>query len=329
MFSGFLDKLDVQAFTTAAMNVPYEQLHSDLFPGIEVWVRRDDLLDPLISGNKAYKLLYSLVEAKERQIETVVTCGGAWSNHIHATAAAGARFGFNTVGIIRGQRPSSLSATLRDAERFGMKLVFVNRAQYRRRSEVEFLSEVEVEEDSSLFVPEGGSNLAGVRGAQLLGEVIGKSAPVKFDQVWTACGTGATFAGLAAGLNGPLVVGVEVLKAGDSVVSGVCTWLSLLKTRLTNDRVRVDPDIFTSDEMAGGVVCLLKGFHGGGYAKYSDELRRFQCGFEVETGIPIDPIYTSKLLFALSAYAKVKHFKESKRILVVHSGGLQGRRGLN
>ncbi|WP_444917583.1 1-aminocyclopropane-1-carboxylate deaminase/D-cysteine desulfhydrase [Microbulbifer sp. JMSA003] len=323
MRSGFLSCLNVDAFTKAALEVPYQLVRSNLFPGIELWVRRDDLLDPLISGNKAYKLLYNLLELEARQLKTVVTCGGAWSNHVHAVAAAGARFGFDTVGVIRGERARNLSATLQDAERFGMKLIFVTREQYRRRGDAGFISEIGVDEELALFVPEGGSNYAGVRGARVLGEIILKSAPVRFNQVWTACGTGATFAGLASGLKGISTVGVEVLKAGGSIARGAAMWLpqegEIARLNATHEALVGE---------AGSIHhWLLSGFHCGGYAKYPEMLRRFQDEFEVETGIPLDPVYTVKLLLALSNSTKNKRLRNGSKILVIHSGGLQGRRG--
>ncbi|AWF81874.1 hypothetical protein BTJ40_14140 [Microbulbifer sp. A4B17] len=326
MHSGSLLRLNIDDFKKTALRVPYQSVDSDLFPGIELWVRRDDLLDPLISGNKAYKLLYNLLEAEAHQLRTIVTCGGAWSNHVHAVAAAGARYGFNTVGIIRGERAQNLSATLRDAERFGMRLIFVTRNQYRRRGEVSFLNEVGLREELALFIPEGGANYAGVEGARLLGEIILKSAPVKFDQVWTACGTGATFAGLALGLKGISTVGVEVLKAGDGIARDVARWLAPEWAEGEVAQIDAASAIHTGE--AGGANCqLLAGFHCGGYGKYPEKLRRFQDEFEVGTGIPLDPVYTAKLLLALSKSAESSRLRKGSKILAVHSGGLQGRRG--
>ncbi|MFC6979868.1 1-aminocyclopropane-1-carboxylate deaminase/D-cysteine desulfhydrase [Microbulbifer taiwanensis] len=226
----YLTSLDLDSFIKAASEVPYHRIETDLFPNIQVWIRRDDLLDPIISGNKAYKLLYNLIEATEQGTDTLITCGGAWSNHIHATAAAGTRFGFRTIGIIRGERPPELSATLQDAERFGMHLRFVTREQYRQRSQPEFLKLLGIDEGNALYIPEGGANLAGARGAQLLGKVIEATAPIRFDQLWLACGTGLTLAGLASSVTSLPVYGVEVLKAGDSIRRDAQHWLEALKS---------------------------------------------------------------------------------------------------
>ncbi|MEX2962195.1 1-aminocyclopropane-1-carboxylate deaminase/D-cysteine desulfhydrase [Microbulbifer sp. TYP-18] len=305
----YLDRLDLDALRGLAGAVPYQLLATDLFPRIEVWIRRDDLLDPLISGNKAYKLLFNLMDARERGIEKIITCGGAWSNHIHAVAAAGRRFGFQTVGIIRGERPRNLSATLRDAERFGMELKFVSRDLYRRRAQENFLQLVDIRYQDALFVPEGGANLAGVRGAKFLGQTIAATLPGKFDQVWLACGTATTLAGVQWGLNTAKVTGVPVLKAGASFFSQIDTWLAALGE-------------------GPGSASLCEGYECGGYAKFPDYLRQFMLNFEHQSGVPLDPVYTAKLAFALHSEIRKGKVAAGSRVLLLHSGGLQGRRGM-
>ncbi|GAA5444824.1 D-cysteine desulfhydrase [Microbulbifer sp. NBRC 101763] len=327
MMPHFLDRLDLQVFTDAAFRIPYQQVRGGLFPGLDVWVRRDDLIDPLISGNKAYKLIHNLIEARSQRAETIVTCGGAWSNHIHSVAASGARFGFNTIGIIRGERSPVLSATLRDAERLGMKLIFVTRAQYRRRYESGFIEELGLENQGVYFVPEGGSNLAGVRGTQLLGRVIECTAPVDFDQVWVACGTGATFAGLSSSIQRSSVVGVEVLKAGESVRKSAQHWLAVLgQSSEINKSIQAGvqvPHLLSNERMG----CLLGGYHGGGYGKLSAELRELQRMLEDHSGVPIESVYIVKLFNALQKINNSGNISHGERVLIVHSGGLQGRRG--
>ncbi|WP_444931475.1 1-aminocyclopropane-1-carboxylate deaminase/D-cysteine desulfhydrase [Microbulbifer sp. SSSA002] len=285
-----------------------------------MWIRRDDLIDPLISGNKAYKLFYNLIEARRRGASTLVTCGGAWSNHIHAVAAAGSRFGYRTVGVIRGEKPPKLSATLSDAERMGMVLHFVSRMEYRKRGEKDFFSRLDLQAGESYFIPEGGGNLLGVEGIQLLGEVIEDTMPVKFDQIWVACGTGATFAGLSLTMDRVRVIGVEVLKAGDSILRGVCEWGSRLRcANKLLDVARVDYRTALRESLIGG-------YHCGGYARYPDWLRSFHFDFEAETGIPLDPVYMVKVFNGLSDRISKGEIPIGSRILVLHSGGLQGRR---
>ncbi|WP_299589005.1 pyridoxal-phosphate dependent enzyme [uncultured Microbulbifer sp.] len=317
MEAHYLTSLDLNGFIEAARAIPYQKINSDLFPGIEVWIRRDDLLDPLISGNKAYKLLYNLIEAKDRGVETLVTCGGAWSNHLHATAAAGARFGFRTIGVVRGERPPVLSAMLRDAERFGMQLNFVSRQHYRQRSQPEFLKLIGAQVANSIYIPEGGANLAGVRGIRLLGGIIEATHPISFDQLWVACGTGLTLGGLSSSINSFPVRGVGVLKAGESIRREALRWL----TALAESAARSGERIASSD------IALEDEYHCGGYGKYPSWLQEFQQAFECESGVPLDPVYTSKLMYALSQEVSEGHFSYGTKILALHSGGLQGRRG--
>ncbi|WP_323844028.1 pyridoxal-phosphate dependent enzyme [Microbulbifer magnicolonia] len=327
----YLTSLDLDAFIEAAREVPYQRIDSDLFPNIEVWIRRDDLLDPIISGNKAYKLLFNLIEAKEQGADTLITCGGAWSNHIHATAAAGARFGFRTIGIIRGECPPVLSATLLDAERFGMQLRFVTREQYRLRNQSEFLKLLGLEQESALYIPEGGANLAGARGTQLLGKVIEATAPIRFDQLWLACGTGLTLAGLVSSITNLPVCGVEVLKAGNSIRYDAQRWLEALNSpspvcgrgvgeratsATTRNQVKHSADLYLNNK-----------YHCGGYAKYPEYLQKFQRAFEHQSGIPLDPLYTAKLMYGLHQEATAGRIPPGSKILTLHSGGLQGRRG--
>ncbi|MCX2836198.1 pyridoxal-phosphate dependent enzyme [Microbulbifer thermotolerans] len=318
----YLTHLDPVYLQETARQIPYQRIHCDLFPAIEVWIRRDDLLDPVISGNKAYKLLFNLLEAEEQGAHTIVTCGGAWSNHIHATAAAGTRFGFRTIGIIRGERRPVLSATLQDAERLGMQLRFVRRETYRRRNEPEFLSELGLAQPGTLYIPEGGANLAGARGIQLLGQVIEETAPIDFDQLWLACGTGLTAAGLAASITRFSVCGVEVLKAGSSIQRDVEQWLK----RLPKPYGAMYEPGCTSNHTEADLF-LNSTYHCGGYAKNPQYLRDFQKVFECQTGIPLDPVYTAKLMYALHRESEGGRISSGSRMLVLHSGGLQGRRG--
>jgi len=314
----YLTSLNLETFTKAARAVPYQRIDSDLFPGVEVWIRRDDLLDPIISGNKAYKLLYNLIEAREQGADTLITCGGAWSNHIHATAAAGARFGFKTVGIIRGERPPVLSSTLQDAERFGMRLKFITREQYRQRNEPEFPQALGMDLSSAAYIPEGGANLAGARGAQLLGETIETTAPIRFHQLWLACGTGLTLAGVQHGVGRFPVIGVEILKAGDSIECDVQRWMRMLNA---------DCELHPSQAGHTAVPRLKKEYHCGGYARYPRYLCEFSQSLERQTGIPLEPVYTAKLLYGLHREVMGGRIPHGSRVLALHSGGLQGWRG--
>ena len=282
--------------------------------GVTLDMLRLDELDPEISGNKWYKLKHNLSYAREQGKTTVLSFGGAWSNHIHALAAAGHRFGMATVGVIRGEPSSELTATLNDARRFGMQLQYLTRADYRRKQDPELiawlLKRSGLDAEQVHIVPEGGSNSLGVVGCQgILGA--GGVLSGSYDEIWLACGTGATLAGIALTASETMpdtrVKGVAVLKGADFL--------------------RADIDRHTQRALSNWT--LLTDYHHGGYARTSDALRSLILSFEQETAIPLDPVYTGKVLFALqdSLRTNAAHYR-SKRLLMVHTGGLQGRRGM-
>ena len=312
----YLAELSLEAFTEAARNVPYQQIDSDLFPGIDLWIRRDDLIDPLISGNKAYKLIYNLLEARKQSKDTIVTCGGAWSNHIHATAAAGQRFGFKTIGIIRGERPPVLSAMLQDAERFGMELRFVSRSVYRERDKPEFLLKLGAGYEHCWYVPEGGANTQGAKGVQILGDVIHEGSPVEFDEYWLPCGTGLTLGALASNSPSSVTVrGVAVLKAGEGIRRTAEAWSRDKSNRSAPFEV-----------IANG--------HCGGYAKVTQNLARFFGDAQLQTKIPLDWVYVAKAALQVSNQAASRETilrlrGRNPKILLIHTGGLQGNRGIS
>lgn len=312
----YLTELSLEAFTEAARNVPYQQIDSDLFPGIDLWVRRDDLIDPLISGNKAYKLIYNLLEARERGKDTIVTCGGAWSNHIHATAAAGQRFGFKTIGIIRGERPPALSAMLQDAERFGMELRFVSRLLYRERDRPEFLCKAGMTNERWWFVPEGGANAQGAKGVQILGDAIQESSPVVFDEYWLPCGTGLTLGALASASPRRIKLrGVAVLKAGEGIRLAAEEWSR-------------------NNSSKSAFFEVIANGHCGGYAKVNQALNRFFSDAQLQTKIPLDWVYVAKAALQASNLAASREIiprpqGRRPKVLLIHTGGLQGNRGIS
>ncbi|WOX05438.1 1-aminocyclopropane-1-carboxylate deaminase/D-cysteine desulfhydrase [Microbulbifer pacificus] len=312
----YLTELSLEAFIEAARNVPYQQISSELFPGIDLWIRRDDLIDPLISGNKAYKLIYNLLEARAQGKDTIVTCGGAWSNHIHATAAAGARFDFHTIGIIRGERPPALSAMLQDAERFGMDLHFVSRVAYRGRNDMDFLAKVGLACENFWFIPEGGANELGAKGINILADVICETSPKQFDECWVASGTGVTLGALAVGLPDRVkLTGVPVLQGEKSIRKSAERWACAKGRERHFD--------------------LVENAHHGGYGKCSLTLLSAQRKCEALGNLGLEHVYTAKLFCAAAHFAApidgnklVRKNAAPKRILLLHTGGLQGRRGL-
>lgn len=280
--------------------------------GIELLVRRDDLIDPELSGNKFYKLFFNLRTAREQGFDCLLSFGGAYSNHLHALAAAGKRYGFNTLGVVRGERPAGLSSTLSDAEAWGMQLIFVGRADYRHKSEPELIAGLHAQYGGFYVIPEGGANLAGARGMQLLGRALEQQLKGDYTAVCIACGTGTSLAGLAAGIDSAKpAVGFSVLKGegglGDAVAATYC-------------------QLRTSADAANWR--LITGFHAGGYGKkHPESLSQFWQGFERDTAIPLDPIYTVKMLWGITSLARQGYWPRGSRIVAIHSGGLQGRRG--
>ena len=275
--------------------------------GIKLFIKREDLNHPELSGNKWHKLKYNLIAAKEKGYETLLTFGGAYSNHIYATAAAGKLFGFKTIGIIRGEEHLPLNPTLSFASSMGMKIHYVDRKIYREKNSVEFVKQLRHKFDNFYLVPEGGTNTLAVKGA---GEII-SNINLDFDYVCCACGTGGTLAGLVTGLDGRKnALGFSVLKGGSFLLNEVEKFIyASVAKKYNNWDINLD-------------------FHFGGYAKINYELIRFIERFQKITSIPIEPIYTGKLLFGMYNLILNHYFKSGTNILAIHTGGLQGLIGM-
>lgn len=284
-----------------AFHSPVEPVNLPEFAeaGLRVDIKRDDLIHPFISGNKWRKLQFALIDARQNGKNHLVTFGGAWSNHLLATACAGAKFGFQTTAFVRGEPVSNPVLSL--CRVFGMELRFTSRADYRDKQKL--YAQAATSLDASYFIDEGGYSPFAVRGcAAIIDEL---NAP--YDHIFCACGTGGTAAGLAQGiadrqLNTQLH-GVPVLKDG-----------SFLK----DDIAQLVP------HLPDTAVQLHTDYHFGGYAKHTDELLRFIARFSSATGILIEPVYTGKLCYALADLAKRGFFKKGDRILLLHTGGLTG-----
>lgn len=281
--------------------------------GIELLVRRDDLLDPQLSGNKFYKLFFNLHEAKKQGQTSLLSFGGAYSNHLHALAAAGQRYGFKTLGVIRGERPAQLSPTLVDAQNWGMQLVFISRREYGDKHESQILDMLHHQLGDFYWIPEGGANLAGARGMRLLGAALEQQLNADYTAVCLPCGTGTSLAGLAAGIaNKKPALGFSVLKGDGSLGRDIARSYQQL----------------VGDKADAGNWRLISGFHAGGYAKkHPGYLSRFWQLFEQEAGIPLDPVYTLKMIWGIQCLAQQGYWPRGSRLIAVHTGGLQGRRG--
>lgn len=267
--------------------------------GIELFIKRDDLLHPGISGNKWRKLKYNLIELKASGKEGIVTLGGAFSNHLHAVAVAGKVFGISTIGIVRGEKPAQLSKTLLACLESGMKLHFVSRGSYKEKGGSEEVQALISKYPSFLFIPEGGENEAAKKGcAEIINEL--DFTP---DYVCVPCGTGTTLAGLVqSNQQKTKFLGFPVLKGAENTI---------IENIETSSRVNV--------------YQLISDYHFGGYAKHTTELLDFIRSFEKETGIILEQVYTGKMLFGIMDLISKGFFPKRSKIVTIHTGGLQGR----
>ncbi|MEU6146320.1 pyridoxal-phosphate dependent enzyme [Streptomyces sp. NPDC047081] len=280
---------------------PVQEVSDDRFTrhGLRLLLKRDDLIHPDLIGNKWRKLAPNLAAADGR---TVLTFGGAYSNHLRATAAAGRLLGLPTVGVVRGQELADrpLNPSLARCAADGMRLHFVDRSTYRRKTEPDVLARVlrETGAEDAYVVPEGGSNAAAVRGCRALGEELRGQA----DVVALACGTGGTLAGLAAGLApAQRALGIPVLKGGF----------------LTTDIEALQDQAFGG---TSGNWILDDRFHFGGYARVPAELDSFAEGFEDRHGVEVERLYVAKLLYGLVALAEEGVFPRGTTIAAVITG---------
>lgn len=289
---------------------PLQQLSSSFLEqaGIRLFVKRDDLIHPRFGGNKWRKLKYNLIYARDNQFDTLLTFGGAWSNHIYATAAAGRHFGFNTIGLIRGEQHTPLNSTLSFAESCGMKLHYVNRTQYRNKNQAPFLQDLRQQFGDIYILPEGGSNPLAVKGCEEIVNEISNEISSPFDVICCASGTGATLAGLISAIKPEQkAIGFSALKGGDFLAGEVKSFLSR-KNPETNWRIETR-------------------FHFGGYARINDELIQFMKDFQSQYEIPLDAVYTGKMFYGLFKLIASGKFDRGTSIVAVHSGGLQGNAG--
>lgn len=300
-----MNPVEIKKFFSSVTKTPLQLIDDDIFlqKKIKLYIKRDDLIDEYISGNKFYKLKYNLIEAAENKYSTLLSFGGAYSNHIYSLAYAGKKFGFKTIGVIRGEEHLPLNPTLRFAKDCGMNLFYLKRSDYRKKYSDEVLSELENRFGRFFLIPEGGSNSFAVKGCS----EIPKNFEVEYDFVFCACGTGGTAAGIIEGSDeNSKVIGVAVLKNASFLIKDIS---DLSRIKKSNWSVFLD-------------------YHFGGYAKFNNELIEFVKSFEAKFNIPVEPIYTGKMLYAIYDLAKKDFFPESSTVVAYHSGGLQGLNGL-
>jgi 1-aminocyclopropane-1-carboxylate deaminase len=270
---------------------------------------RLDRTGGLAPGNKHFKLRGSIAAASHLGLSRLVSFGGAWSNHLHALAAAGREQGFATVGIVRGEEASIESAMLRDARAWGMQLYKVSRAEYRLRNKPAYLAQLQARFAPCMVLPEGGANAEGVRGCVAIADLLRDTAPAA-RRIVLPVGTGTTLAGVAAGLDGGYeLLGIAALKGAADLEQRVTTALAACgASAVANWRI-------------------LHGHHCGGFGRVSAGLRQFIQDFERVQGIALDPVYTGKMLFAIHQQLLRGEWDSREPLLAIHTGGLQGRRG--
>lgn len=286
---------------------PLQRINSELLTqkNVSLWVKRDDLIHAEISGNKYRKLKYNLRQAELEGKRSLLTFGGAFSNHIAATAVAGKEFGFETIGIIRGEETSKSNSTLAIAQQNGMNLKFVSRQIYSDKMGASFLKSLKEEFGEFYCIPEGGANELAMKGcSEILREV-----EAEVDFVCVPCGTGTTLAGLLMSMSEKqTALGFPVLKNGGFIAEEVQKLIG--------------------SEMNQSNMALLTDYHFGGYAKLKPELVRFANWFYKENNIPLDLVYTAKMFYGIFDLLHKDYFPQESRILAVHTGGLQGNIGM-
>ena len=268
---------------------------------IELWMKRDDQLHPVISGNKWRKLKFILDHALYSGADTIISMGGMYSNHLHALAYVGKALGLKTIAYIRGDNPDLLTPTLVDLKAWGMELKFISRTEYRQLRQYKGSLDLPGLKPQQYWLPEGGAQALALNGvAELVAEI-----EIAYDYLCVPCGTGATLAGLIAATEDHVaLLGFAALKNAGFLNTDVST---LLKQSKSNWHINLD-------------------YHFGGFASTTPELLSFISAFEAKTTIQLEPVYTGKMMYALYDLISKGHFSTGQRIIAVHTGGLQGDR---
>ena len=276
--------------------------------GIELYLKREDEIHPSVSGNKFRKLKYNLLQAK-KEGKPILTFGGAYSNHILASAVGANLMGLKAIGLIRGEelgndlhKTLQQNSTLRQASENGMQFEFVTRAAYREKESEGFIESLKRKFGEFYLIAEGGTNSPAIKGSS---EIL-TASDAQFDYICCSVGTGGTIAGFIHGaVNHQKVIGYPALK-GDFLKNDIQKWIG----NQTNWSLATD-------------------YHFGGYAKYNLDLIRFINDFKQQTNIPLDPVYTGKMIFGILDGIKNHQFEKGSKILAIHTGGLQGINGFN
>ena len=307
--------------------IPVQQIYDSVLQqaGISLYIKRLDLTHPHISGNKWYKLKYNLEEARKQNKNTLLTFGGAYSNHIVATAAVGKEFGFDTIGIIRGEKILPLNSALEFAEKCGMKLEFVSREDYKKKEDENFIYSLslpfgEVRRGSVYLIPEGGSNMLAVKGCM---EILNGNNE-EFNYICCACGTGTTLAGIALSLKEKQqAIGFSVLKGEDTLTDKV---RNLMIDYFANSEMQKPTHMLRQAQHDGTRKWEINtNYHFGGYAKSSPDLLSFMNRFYEQHKIKLDFVYTGKMMAGIYDLVAKKYFKRGSKIVAIHTGGINAK----
>lgn len=271
---------------------------------VRLYMKRDDLIHPLVSGNKWRKLKYNLLEAVHQKANSILTFGGPYSNHLFAVAAAGREIGISTIGIVRGELHTfqEESETLKFCKEYGMKLHYISRGEYRQKDSDEFLQNIKSEYNNPFIIPEGGSSVLALKGVREMAMEVEEQLGFRPDYYAVAAGTGGTAAGILS--SGSNVIGFPVLKGGE-----------FLKNDIANLRQH-QFDMRNLD--------IQTAYHFGGYGKWNDELLTFIRDFKQQHDIQLEQVYTGKMMNGLYDLISKGHFNQNTNIVAVHTGGLQG-----
>lgn len=293
------------------INTPLQKIN-DLFLtkyDIPFYIKREDLIHDQLSGNKWHKLKHNLQAAVDQGYTQVISFGGAYSNHIHALAFAARLFGLQAIGVIRSDE-KVMNPTLSDAIEWGMKIHYVSRQEYKKRDQQTYWQALQTQWGRAYVIPEGGNNALAVMGCTDIVKRIDQHG-VAYDVITVPCGTGGTMAGLIAeSASNKKLYGFSVLKGDVELETRIAQRLSELGA-INHDNWQV-----------------IHGYHHGGYAKVSDKLIAFMKRFTDNTGVVLEPIYTGKMLFGLYSMIGEGRITKGTTVVAVHTGGLQGLRGL-
>ncbi|ALS99607.1 1-aminocyclopropane-1-carboxylate deaminase/D-cysteine desulfhydrase [Lacimicrobium alkaliphilum] len=293
-------QLEIEQILDISLPSAVQQLNPD-WPGseqVELYIKRDDLIHPVISGNKWRKLKYALTETMDNGVAEIISFGGGHSNHLHALGYACMKLNIQLIALVRGDYSQHPTETLKDLQRWGSQVHYLDKLSYRKRSDADFIGKWQAAHPNALIIPEGGSQTLALAG---VGEICAELTQ-HFDTIVTPVGSGGTLAGLVTARPESSLLGIAVLK-GEG-------YLEQLVTELL-------------PEGACNPWKILHQFHCGGYARVTTELTEFCRDFHLQSGIAIEPVYSGKLFFALKQLLAEGYFKPGSRILALHTGGLR------